>query len=288
MKFREIQNNTTWVVYNNIINHNMNCLGKLKIPLFLKRSYAKLISFYPFTENQVGIYLNLNLSKRIPFLLKHLVKVGRKNGFKKSLIDRLYQLKNDYDTKKKNKYSTVEYTDRMMMYLVSKDYDSILDLHLTNDKISTSYENFAEYTKLLINYIIDDEIVKIRNNHKVWNTNRMAMEEENLITRQTRPIYAPRYGRIEVTEERIEKKSKSFLDLNIKMDSLTKDVSEWDIFIEDEINKRIDKKINELSKLDKKKDQNKYYNDSPVDYQQGQGRGVREDREEVYIEPLPE
>ena len=135
MKFREIQNNTNWVVYNNIINHNVDELGKLKIPFFLRKSYAKLVSFYPFTKGQEKIYFNLPMTKRIPFLLNYLIKVGRKNGLGKSTINRLLELKNKYDNKKRDKYSEVEYTDRMMMYLLSKDYDSVLDLHLTNDKI---------------------------------------------------------------------------------------------------------------------------------------------------------
>jgi len=289
MIFREVQNNTTWGVYNNIINHNVGELGKLKIPLFLKRSYAKLVAFYPFTEKQEITYFNLSLNKRLPYLLNYLIKVGRKNGLKKSSIDRLVELKNNYDNRKMNKYSTVEYTDRMMMYLISKDYDSILDLHLANDKIRSSFEIFAEYTKLLINHLIDDEVIKIRKNHKVWKTNRMAIEarergEDRIRTAPDR--YVPRfeYG---VPSER--KKSKSFFDLNIAMDKVSEDVSEWDKFIEEEIGKRIDKKINELSKKSKseKKSQDNYYNDSTVgDYGTGGlDRPVVEDRlEEVQAE----
>ena len=262
MTFREIQNNTTWTVYNNIIDHNINRMGKLKIPFFLKKSYSKLISFYPLTEKQENTYYSLTMNKRLPYLFNYLIKVGRKNGLKKSTINRLVELKKNYDTKKNNKHSVVEYTDRMKMYLIAKDYDSILDLHLTNDKIRSSFEIFAEYVKLLINHIIDDEMTKIKKNHKVWNTNRMAIESqmndrETIITpgiQVGRPVYGDRV-----------KKSKSFFDLNIKMDSVSEDVSEWDQFIESEISKRIDKQIYKLSKQSEKKNQNKYYSDSPAD-----------------------
>jgi len=276
MKFRKIQDNTNWSVFNNIIHHNVSMLGRLRIPRFLLRSYAKLISFYPFTESQESTYFNLSLTKRIPFLMKYLVKVGRKNGLGKSTIKRLFELKNDYDKKRNDKYSDTERTDRMMMYLLSKDYDSILNLHLTDDKISTSFINLAEYTKLLINHIIDDKIVKIRKNHKQWNidrdNNQIQMgnipqpiireqpigrdyREDRMINPNTQ-IDEPDVEELrEVREVRRKpkiKKSRSFSDLNIKMDKVSKNVSEWDRFIEREVQRRLEKTLNKGN--DKKSD----------------------------------
>ena len=251
MKFRKTQNNTTWEIYHIIVNHNISTMGKLKIPVYLKRSYSKLISFYPFTQTQETTYFNLPLNKRIPFLFRYLIKTGRNNGLNKSLIDKLIIYKNEYDKKIKSVYSKTEYKDRMLKYMISKKYDSILNLYLKNDNISASFEQLAKYTKILINHIIDNKIIDIRKNTKKWKQEN----NNNNIPRVGQPdlaeeVAVPGLGR--VTRGR-RPPMKSYFDLNVHMGNISHEVSEWDTFIENEVNIRLEKRIQNQNQDQKKK-----------------------------------
>lgn len=235
MLFRRIQNNTKWVVYNNVINHNMGKIGNLKIPIGLKRSYVKLISFFPMSKKQEKTYLNLDTNKKLPYLFKYLIKQMRKEGFKKSQIDYLVGLKNKYDYTYKNKISKTEKSDRILMNLISKNYQRVLDINEEDKKIKEDFDKLSGVIKLMINSLIDDKILMIKQNEKKWkkendrrNTLNQGIDEEIS------------YGKSDIGE------------LKTILNQLEDDVSEWDAFIEEEVQKRLKNRINSFEKKTRK------------------------------------
>lgn len=226
MKFRKINDNTNWITYRNIVNHNTEYMGRLPIPIFLQKSYAKLISFYPLNDRMEKTYQTLNKNKKVAFLFKYLIKVSKNNGLSKSLIDKLIRLKNDYDIEYKSKMSYVEKKDKLKMYLLSKDYDSILNLHLKDKVISDKFNDLSQYTKLIIDVLIDNDFKTIKKNQKKWNIeNRGYFQTERIISQ---PVF---------------RKKQSILSLKNNMGEIFDDVMEWDDFINNEIEKRINKKM---------------------------------------------
>lgn len=223
MGFRKIQDNSNWNNYNIIVNHNINNLENLKIPFFLKKSFSKLLTFYPLPSNKEETFFKLSIDKKVPFLFKYLIKKLKENNFNKSQIEHLLKLKEKYDYLKNKKYSESEKKDRIEKYLISKNYESILNLHLANKKIKDKFYELSVFTKMMINSLIDKEINKVKESLKdkgINYNNNFKINYHN-----------------------------SFSDeilLNISKSS--KNVSEWNLFIEEEVQKRLEKRLEKSSK----------------------------------------
>jgi hypothetical protein len=232
MKFRYIKDKTNWVIYFNIINHNLSTMGQMDIPVYLKRGYAKLLSFYPLTYKQEITFLNLTKKQKISFLFNYLIKILKQNNIKKSLILNLINIKNDYDYIIRNKPSKDEYNNKMLIYSLTKNYDNILDLYLYKNKIKNSYTKLIDFTILLIDMLIDDKYIKIKEYQKEYNRIQNQNQREGERARAIR------------VNSRKERK-KNYFDLKIDLDDLNDKKTELERFIENEVNKRL-KHINNL------------------------------------------
>jgi len=228
MKFRKVHNTTNWNIYFNIISHNMNIFNKLKIPNKLRRGYAKLLAFYPLTEKQEKTFFNLSKNDEIGYLFNYLVKISRKNNIQRFLIKKLIQLKNEYDTLKNNKLTKIEYDDKMLIYLLSKNYNSIIDLYNYDKVIYNKYTELINLILITINSLIDDKYDNIKKY-----TKKYKKELDN------REINAVGERRISSTGRTLRGIKESKISLQSEMDKIYNKATELEKFIENEINKRL-------------------------------------------------
>lgn len=221
MKFKQIENNTNWNQFKEITSYNLDTMGNLKIPIFLKRSYSKLITVYPFDEKKEKTYFNLISEKRLPFLFNYLIKICNKNNIPKSLIINLFKLKKIYENKKLNIISKKEKDDMLKINIISKNYDNILNLHLNNNT-KNEFDNLINYTNLLINSLIDKYILKIKTNTKEWK--KINNINENYLRNKKR-------------------KKSSLIELRNTISNNEKDINKWELYIETEVKRRINNKM---------------------------------------------
>lgn len=216
MNFRKIQNNTNWNNLNIIVEHNVNNLHNLKIPYFLKNSFSKFLAFYPLPDNKEKTFFKLPKYKKIPFLFNYLIKKLKENNINKSEIQHLIKLKEDYNSLKSKKISEIEKMDRIKMYLISKNHELILNLYLDDKKIKNKFYELSKYIKLMTDVLIDKHIDNIKINHRKW------MKDNNIQPNRTNKIGV-------------------HLSDTIYYDILksSNDISEWDLFIEEEVQKRL-------------------------------------------------
>jgi hypothetical protein len=254
MKFRYIKDNTNWNIYFNVINHNLTTMGQIDIPIYLKRGYAKLLSFYPLTDKQEITFLNLTKKQKISYLFNYLIKILKQNNTKKSLILNLIKIKKDYDNIVHNKPSKDEYNDKMLIYSLSKKYDNILSLYLYKDKIKNSYTNLIKYTILSINILIDDKYIDIKKYQKIYNKNRNQDTTRGMTLRA--------------------KKGKSYFDLKMELNNLNDKRTEIEKYIENEVSRRINEKLNLQVKISNNKELNSVSNDIPTNADIGEQMGV--------------
>jgi hypothetical protein len=221
MRFRKVYNNTNWNIYNNIISNNYDRLN-LNVPKRMRLSYSKLISFFPLTKKQEDIFFKLPKYKRAPYLFNHFIKICKQNNINKIIIKKIISLKNTYNDKKNNKLSISEHKDRIMMSLISKDYNSMLEIYQYDKKINNSYNEFINMVILIITSLIDDKYNTIRKNTKKHNleTSQRGIRIEN-------PIIHSKSKYIDIIEE-----------MSDNINRYKQEISEWDKFINNEVDRR--------------------------------------------------
>lgn len=217
MNFRKIQDNTNWNNFNIIIEHNVNNLHGLRIPDFLKNSFSKFLAFYPLSDSKEKTFFKLPNYKKIPFLFNYLIKKLKENNINKSEIQHLIKLKENYNSLKSKKISEKEKSDRIKMYLISKNHESILNLYLNDKKINDKFYELSQFIKLMTDILIDKHIDNIKINHKKW------MKDNN------------------IQSNRIKKGIHLSDTIYFDIMKSSNDISEWDLFIEEEVQKRLQK-----------------------------------------------
>ena len=219
MEFRLIEYNIDYKLYRRIVDYNYNKLGiSGKVPAFVGISFARLISFYPMTDKKEKIYFSLPVRKRIPFLFKYLIKISVDNHISNNIIKKLVDLKYNYDDIKSNKLSDIEFTDRMTMYMILKDYESILDLYLSKNDIRDAYTKLSEFTKVVVDAVIHEKLKLVSHKERV-------------------EIHYPSpYGEPPMSMDVVDSISDSIRD---DMDKVSGKVSELDKFINAEVERRL-------------------------------------------------
>jgi hypothetical protein len=222
MTFRKIQENTNWDTLNIIINHNLGYIPRVDgvkrlIPNKTARYYAKLLSICPLTENQEKTYFRLNSVKKIGFLSGHLIKYCKLNGVPQSTIKKYLELKFLYDESKRKRISHDEYQKRLKIYLLDRDYDSVMSMYMDDDTYDV-YSDFNDFSILLINMLFDKYVDKIR----ITSRERVRTGERVLRTIRDR------------------RKKKSYVDkIREEIESVNEDVTDLDKKIEIEVQRRL-------------------------------------------------
>jgi hypothetical protein len=177
MSIKKISN-YSWKSYINTFNHNIDVLSskQTNVPYKVIRIYSKLLTFYPIDEKTEKLFFSLIPSNRITILFKHLIKTCKKNNISNTLINELINNKNKYNNLFSSKYSKKEEKERIILFISTHNYDKLIELKLKKILIQEQYNKLINFTNLLINMLIDDEIHKIRLNN---NNNKKQITKES-------------------------------------------------------------------------------------------------------------
>jgi len=241
MKFRRVQENTTWPIFNIIIDNNYSIIKKMEsMPVKSKKHYAKLLAVYPLTEKQEETFFKLTSYKKAGYLSKHLIKECRKNNVSHSLINKYFRLKNEYIDLKESLKSKEEYRERIKIYLLYKDYDSIFKMYMDNESVYDSFTRFIDFNCLLIDILIDETIVKIRKSTKI-----KRIETDPFSKRGKKPWDSSsgckKYGK------------NPFDEFDVDSKSIEKEMTEIESFIEEQVEKRVRQRLNDIKNKDDEK-----------------------------------
>ena len=218
MKFRIIGDDINKRIYAKIVSYNHRTLGiNGNVPSQVGVSFAKLVSFYPMADSMEHTYFKLSPKRRVSFLFRYLVKTANKNNISRPIVKKLVDLKCEYDDVRNSKMSEKEFSDRMIMYMVSKDYEAVLDLYRSKDLVYNAYTDLMEHTKLVVDSLVYEKIKNIKKDVAV-----------NQI------IGRPQLG---IESHRV--RNYTIDDIKNDIISISDEVSEIDRFISSEVEKRL-------------------------------------------------
>ncbi len=232
--FKKVEEGVVWNNYRTIVMYNFDIIGRINLPRFLIKGFAKLLTFYPLNENQYNIFIKLSSNQKSGFLSRYLIKICKSKGFSKSMINEFFRLKGIYNHNMNRKLSDVERREMVKVYLLLNDYNKCLNLYMNDYDLKDSFDDFSKYTLMLINSLIDPFIKNIRKNTKL----RKCIDDpiEN-IDEHRRPICMER-NRENETIRRLKIKKQKLVLSNISDDMkfLNKELPT----IEDIIKERVD------------------------------------------------
>lgn len=234
--FRSINANSDWNNLNSVTRYNLGMMETIRVSPSVRKSFARLLAFYPLSDKQLMTYKKLSKNQKLGFLSKYLIKLCKIKGIDNNIIQKYIDLKIEHNRLLSDKCNVSERKDRIRNYLLYKDYSSVINMYMDDVKIKYSHKELKEYTTMIVNMLIDpfyDNIRKNTNKVKKPIPDVINTRDEQNMAIKSKGSYAS-YG-IDLEEENKIKVSKDVIE------SISKEISEISIdvkVIEDLINKK--------------------------------------------------